>query len=218
MSGEPSPARDLLGFDPAAIRAVELAEREARELGHDRVGTEHLLLGLLTNDSDASQLLATTGVKPTAARGKVDEAVGASIAAAPWRTSRAMPRTPRATRALGRAPRFARAAGSDPVTSEHLLLAVLDVEGTAGQVLRGLGVDVDALRHALDGTQLPVTTVADDVGTARGSRCASCGASLDELVSRVVTARDADGRARDAVVFSCPTCAHAIGASWHRAR
>ena len=48
---------ELQGFDAVAARAVALAEIEARQLGHDRVGTEHLLLGLLTNDSATSKML-----------------------------------------------------------------------------------------------------------------------------------------------------------------
>ncbi len=224
MAAEPMSARELEGFDPGAVRAVELAGSEARELGHDRVGTEHLLLGLLANESDASELLAAAGVTRTAARSKVDEAVGAHAHAA-RRSTRGAERTPRATRALGRAARFARAAGEDLVTSRSLLLAVLDVEGTAGQVLRGLGVDVDALRHALDGHALDghvasaaSTPDASAPATLGEPRCPSCEAVLDELVARVVPARDGDAHVRDAVIFACPACGHPAGVTWHRAR
>jgi hypothetical protein len=144
---------DLRGFDAAARRAVARAEVEARELGHDHLGTEHLLLGLLTSQSSTARVLTNAGVTLTAARHKVSEAVGAPPDAPP--PAGPLPRTPRVERALGRSIRFAHARGSDLVGSQHVLLGVLDVEGTAGQVLRGLGLDVDRLRMTLD--RLPVT-------------------------------------------------------------
>jgi hypothetical protein len=144
---------DLRGFDAAARRAVARAEVEARELGHDHLGTEHLLLGLLTSQSATARVLANAGVTLTAARLKVSEAVGAPLGDPPPRGP--LPRTPRVERALGRSVRFAHARGSDLVGSQHVLLGVLDVEGTAGQVLRGLGLDVDRLRMTLD--RLPVS-------------------------------------------------------------
>jgi hypothetical protein len=145
---------DLRGFDAAARRAVARADAEARELGHDHVGTEHLLLGLLTSQSVTARVLANAGVTLTAARHKVSEAVGAP-SGGPEPGPGALPRTPRVERALGRSVRFAHARGSDLVGSQHVLLGVLDVEGTAGQVLRGLGLDVDRLRMTLD--RLPAT-------------------------------------------------------------
>ena len=74
---------ELRGFDEAATRAVALAAREARELGHDRVGTEHVLLGLLTNHSETSTTLTDAGVTLAAARTKVIEAVGTFTARPP---------------------------------------------------------------------------------------------------------------------------------------
>jgi hypothetical protein len=173
---------ELRGFDPAARRAVSLAEEEARELGHDRVGTEHLLLGLLTNESSTARVLANAGVTLTAARHKVAEAVGAppdgEVPPGP------LPRTPRVERALGRSVRFAHGRGSDLVASQHVLLGVLDVEGTAGQVLRGLGLDVDRLRRTLD-RLAPSPADHDEASSADG-------ASPEELPP---TAPDAAGAA-----------------------
>src|SRR5690606_5133535 len=101
-----------------------------RSLGHDRVGTEHVLLGLLT-DADVGRLLRDAGVTEGAASRKVTEAVPTG---GPPHAG-ALPRSPRCDRALGRAARFARDAHADRIGCTHLLLAVLDVEGTAGQVL-----------------------------------------------------------------------------------
>jgi len=201
------------GFDEAAARALALADFEAGQLGHDRVGTEHLLLGLLTNDSATSKMLSDAGVTLTAARNKVSEAVGAAPRGNRGGLTSPLPRTPRATRALGRSLRFAHARGSDVVTSHHVLMGVLDVEGIAGQVLRGLGLDVESLRASLDALvdALPrdLDPTSRDVETLvyRKAMCPSCNASLESnLTYRVVPARGENGQTRDALIFACGGC------------
>src|SRR5437763_1348792 len=93
---------ELRGLSPSATRAVASEERVARELGHDRIVTDHLLLGLLTTDSDASELLTRAGVTLAAARNTVSEAVGKPSVGATG-GSGPLPRTARAGRALRRA-------------------------------------------------------------------------------------------------------------------
>lgn len=204
---------ELDGFTIGARRALSLAEREARTLGHERVGTEHLLLGLLTEeDGAAANALLDAGVGATAVRRKVQEAVGSG------RPGQTEPRpSPRARRAIGRAPRFARDAGSATVGSQHLLLAVLDVEGTAGQVLRGLGVDVEHLRTALGtppaaAAEASVAPAAPETEAAEPPRCASCGAPLDGGINATVVTASGHGEAMDAVLLSCPVCGTVLGA------
>lgn len=211
---------ELEGFDGSARRAVALAEAEARELRHDHVGTEHLLLGLLADETPVAGALVDAGVTLTAARRKVGEAVRRNSTPSRLESS-VLPRTARATRALGRAVRFANARHRD-VGSEHVLLGVLDVEGTAGQVLRGLGVDVERLRTMLD--DLAGARPGDDaVDSPQDSEppgqvvspcmCPSCGAALDDnLVYRTLTA-DGPGGPRDVVVYVCAACGRAVGAA-----
>jgi ATP-dependent Clp protease ATP-binding subunit ClpA len=206
---------ELRGLGPSAVRAMALAEREARELGHERVGTEHLLLGLLTNDSDTSKLLADAGMTLAATRAKVSEAVGAhGVGTTGISVDAARPRTARADRALGRAARFAHAEGSDIVDSEHLLWGVLDVEGTAGQVLRGLGVDVDSLRDQLETPEAERetrTSRGDAVVGVPAAVCPSCGVVLDMLSYRLVPATSESGPEREAVLYSCENCGRVLG-------
>jgi ATP-dependent Clp protease ATP-binding subunit ClpC len=203
----------LDGFTTGARRALSLAEREARALGHPHVGTEHLLLGLLTEeDGAAAGVLVEAGADTASVRRKVQEAVGAG---APGQTDPA--HSARAARAVGRAPRFARDAGTASVGSEHLLLAVLDVEGTAGQVLRGLGVDVEHLRVALGARPVVTGTSANPSRPARDPadeppRCPSCGAPLDGGVQATVVTASGHGEAADAVLLSCPVCGTVLGA------
>ena len=194
-------------FSDRARRAVELAELETRRLGHHHIGTEHLLLGLLSEgDSDEAQALKAAGATLGAAREKVAEAVGMNLD--PYEGDPVL--TARAKRAIERASRFSLQRLDEHVETEHLLLGVLDVEGTACQVLRGLGVDVAGLRRTVD---IAVTdTGSDALGIS--PRCANCGEVLAAVLShRVVTANDEAGTGREFVIAFCSVCGSAVGAT-----
>lgn len=148
----------------ASRAAVDLAAKEATRLGHHHLGTEHLLVGLLLEGrSRAARALEAAGATVDGARDKVVEALGGRAGPAA-EGERVL--TPRAQRALERANRFSLQARLAHVEPEQVLLGVLDVEGTASQVLRGLGVDVVALSQAL----------APDAANATGPRVAGPGA------------------------------------------
>jgi hypothetical protein len=94
-----------------------------------------------------------------------------------------------------------------------VLLGVLDVEGNAGQVLRGLGLDVERLRSSLDALTFPSssqTAAEDDEAHATPARCPSCAAPLDEVAFRDVLA-SGDGGARQVTLFSCCACGALLG-------
>ena len=134
-------------FSDEARTAVDLAQVEARRLGHDHVGTEHLLLGILTEgQSRAARALIAVGVSPSACRQKVVEAVGNTT---PAKRDGDLDLTERARRSLQRAVRLANRQRQDHVEPEHILLSLIQVEGRAGQVLRGLGVDPGRVRAAV---------------------------------------------------------------------
>ena len=195
-------------FSDRARRAVELAELETRRLGHHHIGTEHLLLGLLSEgDSDEAQALKAAGATLGAAREKVAEAVGMNLD--PYEGDPVL--TARAKRAIERASRFSLQRLDEHVETEHLLLGVLDVEGTACQVLRGLGVDVAGLRRTVD---IAVTGDSSSEALGISPRCANCGEVLAGVLShRVVTARDEAGTTRDFVIAFCSACGSAVGAT-----
>jgi ATP-dependent Clp protease ATP-binding subunit ClpC len=202
------PSADLQGFAADARHAVHLAHDEARALGHHQVGTEHLLLGLLaTRDAPAAVALEAAGATLTSVRRKVTEAVGPG-----GRADTAPTLSPRASRALGRAPRFARDDQAGLVTSEHLLLAVLDVEGTAGQVLRGLSVDLEHLRGSLSTGGVGAS---DDAGAPAATvqvGCPGCHGPLDAGVSGTeVPVMGVDSE--PVTLLSCPACGTVLGVS-----
>jgi hypothetical protein len=132
-------------FTRRARRAVALAQEEADELGHGRVGTEHMLLGVLKAEDEATApVLAEAGVAFDRAR----ELVG-GIEARPRGRGR-MSFTRAAKRSLALSLHAARDLGDTYIGTEHVVLGlVADERAGAVGILRGLGADPDAIRAAL---------------------------------------------------------------------
>lgn len=194
---------------------VAAADGEARQLGHPHVGTEHLLLGLLADEaSPTARMLAAAGATFGAARHKVAEAVASRSKDRVGRAAAELPFTSRANRALERAARFAFQRKAPGVEPKYILLGVLDVEGTAGQVLRGMGVDVGRLRTTVEDDEAAAErpssgTVAEGVAL----KCGACGVALEGSLShRVVTSADESGTSRKVAVVYCSACGTAVGA------
>lgn len=208
----------LEAYSGDARRVVSLATVEARQLGHGRIGTEHLLLGLLADaDSDAAASLRAAGATLAGARFTVSEVIGESLDVP---DGEALPYTARAQRALERAGRFARRAREPEVTPDHVLLGVLDVEGLACQVMRGLGVDLARLRESIVASEEDdapaVADLAPDpapVAPRMRPRCAHCAAELagNLVVTFVAARRDDESTANVSVVY-CGACGSALGA------
>ena len=199
-------------FSGQGNRVVEVAQGEARRLEHTYVGTEHLLLGLISVDSPTAALLAAAGATADAARDKAAEAVGRGSHG----VAHDLQFSDRARRALERASKLSLNRRDPSVEPEHILVGVLDVEGRAGQVLRGLGVDVAKLRAAVDAANTPLVRPADAGQHARDDspRCGVCGMGLAGGLSyRVVPANGEDGARRAFVVAYCSSCGAAVGAT-----
>ncbi|HEY3609086.1 MAG TPA: Clp protease N-terminal domain-containing protein [Pseudonocardiaceae bacterium] len=133
-------------FTDSARRVVVLSQEEARELVHNYIGTEHVLLGLFHARSDQTDqaLVDTLPAIPMArVRQEVTKIVPlGNTGAAPGH----IPFTPRAKRVLEQSLREATQAGQNSIGAVHLLAAVLcDPESTAMAVLTGLGIDIEQL-------------------------------------------------------------------------
>jgi len=207
---------DRTGLGADAADAVERAEAHARSLGSPVVGTEHLLVGIISGTNDAAEALVAAGATVAATRAKVAETAGASHApfdGEPEPTSRA-------SRAVGRAHRLSHGDRSEEVRARHLLAGLLDVEGTAGQVLRGIGVDVVRLREALVTAPAASSSEASPTppkaSAVTSPRCAGCGAAVDELAFANVPAIGDGGRTGQVVVFSCRACGTILGVTPRR--
>lgn len=127
---------------------LKATKDEARALGHDHVGTEHLLLGLTSGDGIAAHALRRLGVGHDAVRGHVEEIIGAGEGPGPARA----PFTPRTKKILELAVREAIRLKDDRVRSEHLLLALIrEGQGVAAQILvQRLGVDLALVSRTVD--------------------------------------------------------------------
>jgi Clp amino terminal domain, pathogenicity island component len=134
-------------FTARARRTIVLAQEEARLLGHDQLGTEHLLLGLLAEgEGIGAQALAGTGITLDAARASVEEITGRGQKTASGR----IPFTPRAKKVLELALREALERGHNYIGTEHLLLGLLkEGEGVGMQILLAANVHPDQLRATL---------------------------------------------------------------------
>jgi ATP-dependent Clp protease ATP-binding subunit ClpC len=132
-------------FTDQARRVVTLAQEEARMLRHNRIGTEHLLLGLIqVDDGVAAQALELLGISLTAVREQVEETIGQGR----WVPPVNIPYAPQAKKVLDMSLREALALGHHTIGTEHILLGLIrDGEGPAAQVLDTLGADLSGVRQ-----------------------------------------------------------------------
>jgi hypothetical protein len=139
------------GFTDRHKQAVDLAMEQARQLGHDHLGTEHLLLGLLAaGDGVAAQVLASMGIPRGEVRSRVENIIGPGRSPG-TRAGRILP-TPQARKVLSLTLREALALGHNDVGTGHLLLALLgEGHGIAAQVLTALGADHARVREQVLG-------------------------------------------------------------------
>jgi ATP-dependent Clp protease ATP-binding subunit ClpC len=131
-------------FTERARKVVYLAQQEAARLGHNVVGTEHLLLGLLSEgEGVAAKALESMDIGLEKIRDEVEKIIG-SGETNPFGE---IPFTPRAKRVLELAVDEGRQLGHNYVGTEHILLGLIrEGEGVAAQVLKNLGADLDRVR------------------------------------------------------------------------
>jgi ATP-dependent Clp protease ATP-binding subunit ClpA len=132
-------------FTDTARRVVVYAKEEALLLDHDYIGTEHLLLGLLRDDTDtAVQVLTSLGASLAEARTQVEEAVGRGHEA----PAGDIPFTPSAKKVLEFSLREALQLGHNYIGSEHILLGLMREGGDRGvEILKRLDVDPEKVRR-----------------------------------------------------------------------
>ncbi|PMB40485.1 Clp protease [Fischerella thermalis CCMEE 5330] len=134
-------------FTQKAIIAIRIAQGEARRLGHNFVGTEQILLGLIGEGSGiASQFLTSVGVNLENTQIEIEKITGRGLGNTPID----VPFTPRAKRVLELAVEEAQQLGVNYIGTEHLLLGIFrEGGGVAIKVLQNLGVDLFSLEQRL---------------------------------------------------------------------
>ncbi|MEA4901663.1 ATP-dependent Clp protease ATP-binding subunit [Desulfitobacterium sp.] len=129
-------------YTERAIKVLNLAKAEAQRMGHNVVGTEHLLLGLVAEgEGIAAKALNAINVDPDKVREQIEALVGVGQ---PYNGEVGF--TPRVKRVLELANEEARRQGVNYIGTEHILLGLLmEGEGVAARVLLNMGVSPDRI-------------------------------------------------------------------------
>ncbi|MBF2009723.1 ATP-dependent Clp protease ATP-binding subunit [Chlorogloeopsis fritschii PCC 9212] len=165
-------------FTEKAIKVIMLAQEEARRLGHNFVGTEQILLGLIGEGTGvAAKVLKSMGVNLKDARIEVEKIIGRGSGF----VAVEIPFTPRAKRVLELSLEEARQLGHNYIGTEHLLLGLIrEGEGVAARVLENLGVDLSKVRTQVI-RMLGETAEVSAGGQPRGNKTPT----LDEFGSNL---------------------------------
>ncbi|CDM93898.1 MAG: ATP-dependent Clp protease ATP-binding subunit [Limnospira maxima] len=163
-------------FSDQAIKAVMLSQEEARRLGHNFVGTEQLLLGIIgEGTSIAAKVLSDQNLNLDNTRREIESIIGRGSGFMPPE----IPFTPRAKRVFESAMKEARQLGNNYIAPEHILLGLLqDEEGVAAKVLENFGIERRQLRTEL------IKNLGEEVPASAGGNSRSQSrktATLDEF-------------------------------------
>ena len=169
-------------FTEKAIKVIMLAQEEARRLGHNFVGTEQVLLGLIGEGTGvAAKTLKSMGVNLKDARTEVEKIIGRGSGF----VAVEIPFTPRAKRVLELSWDEARQLGHNYIGTEHLLLGLIrEGEGVAARVLENLGVDLNKIRSnvvKILGESKPQTVSSGGSSSSSSSSTKAKTPSLDEF-------------------------------------
>ena len=163
-------------FTEKAIKVIMLAQEEARRLGHNFVGTEQILLGLIGEGTGvAAKVLKSLGVNLKDSRIEVEKIIGRGSGF----VAVEIPFTPRAKRVLELSLEEARQLGHNYIGTEHLLLGLIrEGEGVAARVLENLGIDLTKVRTQV----IRMLGETAEVGSGAGSSKVNAKtATLDEF-------------------------------------
>ena len=171
-------------FTEKAIKVIMLAQEEARRLGHNFVGTEQILLGLIGEGTGvAAKVLKSMGVNLKDARVEVEKIIGRGSGF----VAVEIPFTPRAKRVLELSLEEARQLGHNYIGTEHLLLGLIrEGEGVAARVLENLGVDLAKVRTQVIrmlGETAEVTSGGGSKGSTKTPTLDEFGSNLTQLAA-----------------------------------
>ncbi len=172
-------------FTEKAIKVIMLAQEEARRLGHNFVGTEQILLGLIGEGTGvAAKVLKSLGVNLKDSRIEVEKIIGRGSGF----VAVEIPFTPRAKRVLELSLEEARQLGHNYIGTEHLLLGLIrEGEGVAARVLENLNIDLTKVRtqviRMLGETAEVSTGASSNKGNLKTATLDEFGTNLTKLAS-----------------------------------
>jgi ATP-dependent Clp protease ATP-binding subunit ClpC len=174
-------------FTDRARRVIVLAQDEARGLNHNWIGTEHLLIALIRENSGVgARALESLGISLDAARQQVESIIGRGQQPV---GDGHIPFTPRAKKVLELSLLEALQLSHDYIGTEHILLGLIrEGDGVAAQVLVKLGADLNRVRqrviqllHGYPGQDPAAPAVVDELR----DRLASMAARLAVIERRL---------------------------------
>ena len=155
-------------FTEKAIKVIMLAQEEARRLGHNFVGTEQILLGLIGEGTGvAAKVLKSLGVNLKDSRIEVEKIIGRGSGF----VAVEIPFTPRAKRVLELSLEEARQLGHNYIGTEHLLLGLITLEdySVAACVLENLNIDLTKVRPQVISMLGKTAKVSSGVNPSKGN-------------------------------------------------
>lgn len=132
-------------FTEQSVNVMTLAQEEARRMGHNWIGTEQILLGLIAEGKGvAARALGSLGVNLSPARIAVQNIIGEGSGF----VAREVPFTPRGRRVLELSSAHAQ---GGMIGTEHLLLGILtEAEGVAVSALMNLGIEIEKIKERVN--------------------------------------------------------------------
>ena len=136
-------------FTDRVKKVLQFAREESARLGHDYIGTEHLLLGLVKEGQGvAVAVLANMGIQLDTLKRSIEDAVQTSSSSM---ILSEVPYTPLAKQVLENSANEAREMKNNYIGTEHLLLALVkNKNGIAAQILSVYGVDYQTVREEVN--------------------------------------------------------------------
>lgn len=172
-------------FTERAQKVLALAQEEAVRLGHNNIGTEHILLGLVSEgEGIAAKALTTLGLETERIQEEVEQLIGRGqkITGTPYYT-------PRAKKVIELSLDEARKLGHSYVGTEHILLGLIrEGEGVAARVLNNVGVSLNKARQ-----QVLQLLGSSESGSHQGSSAASANTPTLDSLARDLTAIAREG-------------------------
>ena len=176
-------------FTERAQKVLALSQEEAVRLGHNNIGTEHILLGLVNEgEGIAAKALHAIGLGAEKIREEVESLIGKGN-----HVSQSIHYTPRAKKVIELYMDEARKLGHSYVGTEHILLGLIrEGEGVAARVLNNLGVSLNKARQQV--LQLLGNTESNGSQNGRNSQSNSASTPTLDSLARDLTAIAKEGK------------------------
>ena len=198
-------------FTERAKKSLVLAQEEAARLGHNYIGTEHILLGLVAeSEGIAAKVLALSGVQLNKVRSNVEFIIGRGDRASTGTRSL----TPRSKKVIELAIDEARLLNHNYIGTEHLLLGLIrEGEGIAAGVLESLGVDMPKARETILGIIARAEgQLGEEARRALGGALPEASAPKDNVITCRIDSGDLE--ALDALIEAGIRSTRSDAAAW----